>query len=393
MSLMYHAWMIGISQLACASIRFGFVMLFTGGLLACGADSASNQSDLQEVGQATSQADSANTTESQDDIQSVADSADATNPPEDVAPELVSDEEIAQPDVAEPIDEIIEEPTGPEESIDCEAIPQGPFQLQKLSGPMASEDLAFDSQGNVIGSNDQAIFKSPYQGQPTLWVPNMQFRAGLRFLPNGHLIVCNNNKGELIRIDEEGVQHVVLSGLSYPNGIVIDMQGWIYFTEHDNNQVRRVHPYTGEWTILTEEISSPNGLAFSRDYRTLYIGGFSGVGTVYAMSISETGTPGKLISWATNVGSGWLDGMAVDACGNVYVADYGATIIYRISPDGQTKTQLITAEGTEGAYLPNMQWGTGIDGWDPLSLYIPDGWNKGVFEIYIGVPGAPVPYP
>ena len=295
-----------------------------------------------------------------------------------------------QPDVVVPPD--TPAPPGPP-TVDCSAIPQGPFELVKLDGPLASEDLAFDRDGHLVGSNDNAIFKTLYDGQPQVFVPNISFRAGLRYLPSGQLIVCNNHTGQLIRVDEEGTQHVVLSGLSYPNGVTVDLQGWVYFTEHDNQQVRRVHPYTGEYTILTNEVSSPNGLTFSPDYTTLYIGGFNGQGTVYAMSISPDGVPGKLVPWATDVGTGWLDGMATDACGNIYIADYGATVIYRISPDGQTKEKVISGAGFSNAYLPNMQWGSGVGGWNPMHLYLPDGWNKGVFEVQLGVPSAPVPYP
>jgi hypothetical protein len=322
------------------------------------------------------------TTDTQDDVSPQGDVAEAADDTE----ATVDIEIEPEPDIVEPT-----EPGPP--AIDCAAIPEGPFELVKLDGPMASEDLAFDREGHLIGSNDNAIFKSLYNSQPQVFVPNISFRAGLRYLPSGQLIVCNNHTGELIRIDPEGTQHVVLSGLSYPNGIIIDLNGWIYFSEHDNNQVRRVHPYTGEYTVLTDEVSSPNGLTFSPDYSTLYIGGFNGSGVVYAMSISPEGTPGKLVQWATNVGTGWLDGMATDACGNVYIADYGATVIYRISPDGQDVDKVISGAGISNAYLPNMQWGSGVGGWDPLSLYLPDGWNKGVFEVQIGVPSAPVPYP
>ena len=77
--------------------------------------------------------------------------------------------------------------------MDCANIPQGPFELVKLDGPLASEDLAFDREGYLIGSNDNAIFKSPYGGSPQDLVPNISFRAGLRYLPSGQLIVCNNH--------------------------------------------------------------------------------------------------------------------------------------------------------------------------------------------------------
>jgi sugar lactone lactonase YvrE len=276
--------------------------------------------------------------------------------------------------------------------VDCSAIPQGPFELAPVQGAMASEDIAFDKLGHVVGSNDKAIFKTAYGGAPQVFVPKLDFRAGMRYLPNGHLVVCNNYKGQLDRIDEKGEVHVLLTGLSYPNGITVDMKGFVYFTEHDANQVWRVDPFTGDKSLLTNKIANPNGITFSVDYRTLYIGGFSGVGTVYSMSISEDGVPGKLVPFATGVGTGWLDGMGVDACGNVYIADYGATIIYRISPDGQTNTPIVNGSSL-GAYLPNLDWGSGIGGWDTESIYLPNGWQKGVFEVDLGVPSKPLPYP
>jgi len=365
----------------------------------CGGDSSTYLSDTGELEEGNVRAEA----ELQDTSSSSLDSVTAPEQEEEVSAEdaqLPSESDADTPSDLAPLDvsdpEPIEpvDPTEPEgEAFDCSTIPEGPFELTKLNGPMASEDLAFDREGHLIGSNDNAIFKSLYEGQPQVFVPNMNFRAGLRFLPSGQLIVCNNHTGELIRVDTEGTQHVLLSGLSYPNGVTVDMKGWVYFSEHDNNQVRRVHPYTGEYTILTNEVANPNGLTFSPDYSTLYIGGFNGNGTVYAMSISPEGVPGKLVAWAKDVGTGWLDGMATDACGNVYIADYGATVIYRISPDGQSKEKIISGAGFSNAYLPNMQWGSGVGGWDPLTLYLPDGWNKGVFEVHIGVPSAPIPYP
>ncbi len=278
----------------------------------------------------------------------------------------------------------------PTPEVDCDAIPEGPFPLTKLTGPMASEDLAFDRHGHLIGSNDKAIFKSKYGQTPQLFVPSFNFRAGLRALPNGHLIVCDNQKGELTRVDEQGLKYPLVTGLSYPNGLEIDLQGWVYFTEHDADVVWRVHPFTGDKTMITNEISNPNGLSFSPDYKTLYIGGFNGNPTIYAMSISPDGVPGKLVPFAS-VGTGWHDGMAVDACGNVYVADYSESKIYRITPDGQSSKVIIDGKSL-GAYLPNMQWGTGVGGWDQLSLYLPNGWAKEVFEVKIGVPSKPTAY-
>ena len=175
-------------------------------------------------------------------------------------------------------------------------------------------------------------------------------------------------------------------------GVVVDMKGWVYFSEHDDNKVWRVNPLTGDYSLITNKISNPNGLTFSPDYKILYISGFNGNKTVHALSISPDGVPGKLVAWAS-FGTGWHDGMGTDACGNIYVADYYQTAIYRVSPDGKNAVKIIDGSNIDGAYLPNLQWGSGVGGWDKMKIYLPDGWNKGVFEVDLGVPGAPIPYP
>ncbi len=278
---------------------------------------------------------------------------------------------------------------------DCANLPQGPLSLTTLSGPVASEDLAFDNAGNLVGSNDSAIFKSPYNGSPSAFVPSFEFRAGLRYTSKGVLVVNDDYSGSLVRVDAEGLKHTILSGLSYPNGMEVDQKGFVYISEHDASRIRRVDPDTGEFTILsTGVIASPNGLSFNPDYTALYIGGFSGEGIIYKLPIDADGNPGELEEWATGVGTGWLDGLAVDVCGNVYVCDYEASRIYRIAPNGVDRTLIIDAgQGEEMIYMPNMQWGSGVGGWERMKLYIPEGWTHDVFEVDIGVPSKRRNYP
>jgi streptogramin lyase len=289
-----------------------------------------------------------------------------------------------QPDASPPDAQVIQ--------VDCQNIPAGPFSLTEVanSQAIASEDLAFDAAGNLVGSNDASIFKAPRTGMRTTFVPNLSFRAGMRYAANGDLMVNNDSNGSLVRVVPTGDKTTILQSLSYPNGMEAGIDGYIYITEHDARRVRRVHPETGAFTVISNnEIQNPNGIAFNEDYTALYIGGFSGVGTIYKLPIDENGVDGDIIPWATDVGTGYLDGLAVDACGNVYVADYGASRIYRITPDGLTKTPIIDS----GVYMPNMQWGSGINGWDPLTLYIPDGWDHKVYEVAIGVPSKPKAFP
>jgi MYXO-CTERM domain-containing protein len=321
--------------------------------------------------------------------------------PEELAPDVLADLSSEFVGELKPLLEIVEdvgpevldveEDTGPE--FNCHAIPEGPFKLQKMPGVIASEDLAFDGKGYLVGSNNKAIFKSDPAGNSHIFSPNLKFRSGLAMLPSGWLVVNDNDLGRLVKVDPDGVQYTLLNGLKYPNGITIDMQGYIYVTEHDAHRVLRVHSYTGEYTVLTEEIGNPNGIAFNTDYTGLFIGTFGG-SWVYYMSISPSGAPGKLIKWGDMTDTpGLLDGIAVDYCGNVYVCEYGETEIYRFTPDGQKREKIVDA--TElGTYLPNLRFGGG-PGWSSTSLYSPDGWKPedGVWRIDIGVPAPLLPFP
>jgi sugar lactone lactonase YvrE len=277
--------------------------------------------------------------------------------------------------------------------IDCAAIPQGPLTYTIKNGPKASEDLAFDHEGNLIGALNGDLFKSPFDGPPQLWVPGAGgFVAGLRANANG-MIVYNDTSGTMFRINPQGAKEPVLSGLEYANGLEVDLLGFVYVAEQYGGRVRRIDPATGEFTILAEGLDNPNGLSFSPDYRKLYVGSFSfRAGTITAIDLDEQMVPTSVYPFKENIGGGELDGMAVDACGNVYVCEYAAAIVWRISPDGVSMNPLVNF-GQDTWWIPNMQWGSGVGGWDRETLYVLDLSQNRQFEVVVGVPDKPRAYP
>ncbi len=78
---------------------------------------------------------------------------------------------------------------------------------------------------------------------------------------------------------------------------------------------------------------------------------------------------------------GGLDGMTVDACGNVYVTEYIEGVIWRFSPEG-VREKVTTLPSF---WIPNMHWGTGIGGWEEDTLYVMDRERGRVFELVLGV--------
>lgn len=277
--------------------------------------------------------------------------------------------------------------------IDCAALPVGPLPFTVKDGPAASEDLAFDHEGNLIGVQDGNLFKTPYDGPPVLWVPAVGgFVAGLRMTSNGVLVGADNNSATIFRVNPgNNFKEMVLGGLEYANGIEVDLDGFLYAAEQSGSRVRRIDPATGEFTVVAEGIGSANGLSFSPDYKTLYVGSFGG-GTITAIKMADdmkTGTPEPFVGL---VGGGALDGMVVDACGNVYVCEFGPAIVWKITPDGLSVTQHIQFMGYTG-WIPNMQFGSGVGGWEKETLYVLDFSQNRVFEVPMGIGDKPRGYP
>ncbi len=269
---------------------------------------------------------------------------------------------------------------------DCLSVPPGPFSPVLLPGFVPIEDLAFDDAGHVIENDAANIYKTRKDGTRTTFVSDLPFRAGMRLTPAGDLIVNDDSSGSLVRIDTCGVRHTLLMGLQFPHGMEIDLDGWVYITEMNADRVLRVHPFTGDHTVLVDGlISAPAALSFNVDYTVLYVAGFSGVGTIYSLAINPDGTPGGVPTpFVTGVGTGLLHGMDVDFCGNIYVSDYGASQVLRISPDGATRTVIISGN----SYLPNMEWGRGLGGWREDHLYFA-AVGEGLLEVDVGVPSKP----
>ncbi|MFO0589337.1 MAG: SMP-30/gluconolactonase/LRE family protein [Polyangiaceae bacterium] len=278
-------------------------------------------------------------------------------------------------------------------TVDCANIPKGPFPFTVKTGQKATEDMDFDDQGNLVGAENGNIFRSTFDGQSTIWVPGGgSFIAGLRFNSNGVLVYADVNANALYRIEPPANKSFVIGGLSYPNGMDADNDGNITVAEQSASQLRRVNPMTGESEILAMNLNNPNGVSYSPDFKTIYVGSFGG-NIIYKIGLDADNKPvsqGVLIQGAFT--NGTLDGMGVDACGNVYVCEYIAAKVWRISPDGLNK-ELVADLSSQTGWIPNMGWGSGIGGWDPLMLYVRDIQSSKMYAIPVGVPAKPRKYP
>jgi len=83
--------------------------------------------------------------------------------------------------------------------------------------------------------------------------------------------------------------------------------------------------------------------------------------------------------------------MGVDACGNVYINDYGNIHVYRIPPD-ESVVETAADLSANSSWIPNMQWGSGLAGWYDNTLYVADIYGA-VYEVPVEVPSKPRQYP
>ena len=206
---------------------------------------------------------------------------------------------------------------------------------------------------------------------------------GLTFNKAGELLLCQHGDRRLAKLSGGKFVTVVdkYQGkrLNSPNDLVIKSNGDVYFTdppyglpkgaedpgkELDFQGVYRLNS-RGELTLLTKELSRPNGLAFSPDERTLYVANSDpGKAIVMAYAVKDDGTlgAGRIFFDATKAAQekkpGLPDGLKVSRDGTVWATSPGGVLVY--SPAGKHLGTLAT-----GVPTANLAFGD-----DGSTLYI-----------------------
>lgn len=320
---------------------------------------------------------------------------------EDVIEDAVEDVDAAA-DMADDLAQDVAEDVAADVPLDtdagesCPGLEPMPFAYETLTDFSTSEDFAISDAGDYYANEGPHLVRRiGGTGPLELFVPGIGVTAGMGFLPGGDLVVADVGSGSLIRIAPNGSQTTILSGLEYPNGLDIHWDGRVFIAEQSGHRVRAVDPDTGAFEIVAEGICSPNGVSFGPGYERVYVGSF-GCGYVYAIDEDPAGgwsdplvigANGVAAPGAQNVpgiGSGGLDGLNTDVCGNIYVTDFGPGNIYRIPPDLGPPTIAVTLPSV---WIPNLHWGNGVGIWDPYTLYVADRDQGRLFALDIGVLG------
>jgi gluconolactonase len=203
---------------------------------------------------------------------------------------------------------------------------------------------------------------------------------GLVIDAKGGLILCQHGDRRIARMDapvsSPAAKFVTLADkhdgkkLNSPNDACYHSSGALYFTDPPYGLAKRMEDPTkeldfqgvyrlgtdGKLTLLTKEVTRPNGIAFSPDEKTLYVASSDPDKAVWhAYPVKDDGTLGAgriFADFTKEVGKvkGLPDGLKVDVNGNLYATGPGGVIVF--APDGTHLGTLSTGEATS-----NCAWG------------------------------------
>jgi gluconolactonase len=175
----------------------------------------------------------------------------------------------------------------------------------------------------------------------------------------GRLLACEHETRRVTRQELDGSTTVIASSFqgrrfNRPNDVVVKSDGSIYFTDPwtspDIQQqwdltfmgVYRLSPDLGTLTLLVDDFTLPNGLAFSPDESVLYIND-SRRRHIRAFNLAPNGAlarqTDRVLADLGGPEPGVPDGMKVDVDGNVYCG--GAGGIYILDPNGKKLGRIV----------------------------------------------------
>lgn len=213
--------------------------------------------------------------------------------------------------------------------------------------------------------------------------------------PDGIVVLCQHGNRRIVSISPDMkvttlVDRYQGKRLNSPNDLVYAPDGSLYFTDPPfglpkmNDDPAKEVKFNGVYRFskgklqaVIQDVTFPNGIAFSPDYKTLYISNSDAAHRLwmrYDVAANGTVSNGRVFADATSSpDQGVPDGMRVDSAGNVYAAGPGGVWVF--SPEGKHLGTIKTPEGAS-----NCAWGD-----DGKTLYITA--TTSVYKVRLNVAG------
>ena len=216
---------------------------------------------------------------------------------------------------------------------------------------------------------------------------------GIAFDGAGNLYVVENSNNEVVRIASDGTRTVIAgtgqagaptpgpatsSNLNNPFGVAVDASGDIFISDSSNNVIEKVTP-DGTLSIVagtgqlgtpvpgpatSSNLFTPQGIAvdtsgnlYIADHYNQVIEKVTPDGTLSIVAgTGQRGTPVPGPATSSNLHD--PEGLAVDAVGNLFIADSGNQMIEKVTPDGTLS--IIAGSGDFDAPTPGPATSSGF---------------------------------
>lgn len=332
-----------------------------------------------------------------------------TPPPSDttvpVPPDTDETPTTDTPDVADTADTA--DTGAPLAPVDCAAVPSVPVAYAELLSLATGHDLVFDDAGFLYGTDRyENLIQSDYAGDSVPFAAEIGAFHGMDRLPGGDILAKSHDRDDILRVDAGTGGQTVFATDEQGYGLVTAPDGTVWTATYDHGIHRFSADGATKTTVWQGDWVSPRVLDFSPDLARLYFGTYrASDGAVYAIDLDAAMEPlGEPYVYALGVGDGdYHDALTVDACGNVYVANYWDRTLWRIvpagDPDGDGHPNGTAAPYFEyyhpTTYGHGATFGSGVGGWRTDALYapLPYSFDSIIVELVIGVPSRTWPGP
>jgi gluconolactonase len=189
---------------------------------------------------------------------------------------------------------------------------------------------------------------------------------GLVVDAQGRLVLCQHGDRRVVRVEKDGRWTTLADRyqgrrFNSPNDATFKSNGDLYFTDPPyglaKNAVRELdfcgvyrRSAAGQLSLLTRELTRPNGIAFSPDEKTLYVANSDPKRAVWmAFDVQADGgiANGRVFCDVTPLlkqMKGLPDGLKIDRAGNLFATGPGGVNVF--APDGTLLGRIRTGQAT-----------------------------------------------
>ncbi|HET6795993.1 MAG TPA: SMP-30/gluconolactonase/LRE family protein, partial [Gemmatimonadales bacterium] len=290
-------------------------------------------------------------------------------------------------------------------------LPRG-SRLEKLAGGFQfTEGPVWHPEGYLLFSDPNAntIYRWSPEGSVSVFRTKSGYSGfdigryhqpgsnGLTLDPAGLLTINEHGNRRVTRLEKTGKLTVLADRyngrrLNSPNDLVYRSDGTLYFTDPPFGlpatfqDPKKELPFSGVYmvkggkvTLLTQDLSGPNGIAFSPDEKYLYVDNWDlSRRVLMRYQVNPDGTLGTgtvFYDFTREREPVALDGIKVDVEGNVYVSAPGG--VWILSPAGKALGRIVPPE-----HDANFAFGDN----DGRSLYLTA--STGLYRLRVGISGV-----